>query len=119
MFIVKMIQRMHTSSFLSDTKLTQRLEQKYHDWSYWECSNLDDCMDDIKVWELIPKSRVDRWPTLYGDAKPTSIVVDGEQYYRKAKGRIAGIDQWVADAGADRKQDRIPHGILPIFLSRP
>lgn len=72
--------------FLSDTELVEWLEQKYHDWGYWECSNLDDCMDDIKVWELIPKSKVDRWPTLYGNAKPTSIVVDGEQYYRKAKG---------------------------------
>jgi hypothetical protein len=72
--------------FLSDSELTKWLEQKFHDWGYWECDNLDDCMDDIKVWELISKSKVDRWPTLYGHAKPTSIVVDGELYYRKAKG---------------------------------
>lgn len=72
--------------FLSDTELTDWLEQKYHDWGYWECKDLDSCMDDIKVWQLIPKSKVDRYPILYRNAKPTSIVVDDEKYYREAKG---------------------------------
>ncbi|TKI54549.1 hypothetical protein E8L90_03325 [Brevibacillus antibioticus] len=72
--------------FLSDTELTDWLEQKYHDWGYWECKDLESYMDDIKVWQLIPKSTVERWPTLYRSAKSTSIVVDDEQYYRKTKG---------------------------------
>ena len=72
--------------FLSDSELTDWLVQKYHDWGNWECKNLDGCMDDIKVWELIPKRKVDRWPTLYRNSKPTSIVADDEQYYRKARG---------------------------------
>ncbi|RFB35707.1 hypothetical protein [Brevibacillus sp. VP] len=71
--------------FLSDTELTDWLQKKFYDWGYWECSRLDGCMDDIKVWKLIPKGRVDRYPDLYSDAKPTSIVADGKRYYREAK----------------------------------
>ncbi|AGR47605.1 hypothetical protein DAVIES_84 [Brevibacillus phage Davies] len=72
--------------FLSDTELTDWLQKKFYDWGYWECSDFDGCMDDIKVWKLIPKGRVDCYPDLYSDAKPTSIVVDEQRYYRKAKG---------------------------------
>ncbi|ALA07263.1 hypothetical protein SECTIM467_139 [Brevibacillus phage SecTim467] len=72
--------------FLSDTELTDWLQKKFYDWGHWECDDLDGCMDDIKVWELIPKSQVDSYSNLYGNAKPTSIVADGQRYYRKAKG---------------------------------
>lgn len=72
--------------FLSGTELTDWLQKKFYDWGYWECSSFDGCMDDIKVWELIPKSKVDSYSSLYGNAKPTSIVADEQRYYRKEKG---------------------------------
>ncbi|OAJ75227.1 hypothetical protein AYJ08_00315 [Brevibacillus sp. SKDU10] len=70
--------------FLSDAELIKWLKEKFYDWGYWESGNFYNCMNDIKVWKLISKNEVDCYPNLYCDAKPTSIVADGQQYYRIA-----------------------------------
>jgi hypothetical protein len=63
--------------------LDKWLAQSFWDRDRYDTSNLEDSMDDYKVWKLISESEVNRLKTLYKGSKPTSIVINGERYYRK------------------------------------
>lgn len=69
--------------FTSHIELDEWLEQFFWDSERYDTDNLEDSMNDVNVWMLIPKSRVNRFKNLYKNSKPTTIVKDGEQYFRK------------------------------------
>ncbi|MGG2091315.1 hypothetical protein AB1283_00930 [Bacillus sp. S13(2024)] len=68
--------------FTSHSGLDEWLQQKFWDWERYDTRNLEDSMDDVKVWKLVSESDFKRLNTLYKKAKETMIVINGEKYYR-------------------------------------
>lgn len=69
--------------FTSHEELDKWLDKSFWDWGRYDTRNLEEAMDDVHVWMLIPESKVIKLSNLYKGAKPTSIVKDGERYFRK------------------------------------
>ncbi|MED0832440.1 hypothetical protein, partial [Bacillus amyloliquefaciens] len=69
--------------FEDSSELDKWLEREFHEGHYYEAEDLENSMDEWKVWGLVPNSDVERWPTLHDKAKKTAIVIDGERFYRK------------------------------------
>ncbi len=69
--------------FVDHDDLDEWLEQSFWEWERYDTRNLDESMDDVRVWMLIPESEVNRLKTLYEGSRQTSIVKDGERYFRK------------------------------------
>ncbi|MBS2764002.1 hypothetical protein [Bacillus licheniformis] len=59
------------------------LERIWHEWDYGECLNVEDSMEDWKVWKLVTENDVKRFPTTNKKAKKTTMRDDGETIYRK------------------------------------
>ncbi|MCY8517913.1 hypothetical protein [Bacillus atrophaeus] len=68
--------------FENSLELDKWLEQEFREGYYYEAEDLESSMDDWKVWGLIPESSVEKYPLLYEKARKTSIVIDGEKFYR-------------------------------------
>ncbi|EJS72919.1 hypothetical protein [Bacillus cereus] len=69
--------------FTSHSDLDEWLSKMFWDWERYESRNVEDSMEDVKVWKLIAESEFKRLNTLYKGARKTSIEIDGERYYRK------------------------------------
>lgn len=69
--------------FTSHSDLDEWLEKTFWKRERYDTRDLEDSMDDFKVWKLISESDVKRLKNLYEGAKPTSITIDGERYFRK------------------------------------
>ncbi|AMQ06764.1 hypothetical protein [Sporosarcina psychrophila] len=69
--------------FTDHDELDKWLAQSFFDWERYDTRNLEDSMEDIRVWMLIPESEVTRLKSLYEGSRKTSIVKDGELYFRK------------------------------------
>ncbi|HEO2443810.1 TPA: hypothetical protein VAP34_002011 [Streptococcus agalactiae] len=70
--------------FENSLELDKWLEQEFNEGDYYECNDLESSMDEWKVWGLVSASSVEKFPMLYEKARKTSIVIDGETFYRKA-----------------------------------
>lgn len=69
--------------FTNHSDLDKWLEKTFWDRERYDTRNLEDSMDDFKVWKLIPESDVKKLESLYEGSKLTSIVFEGERYFRK------------------------------------
>lgn len=69
--------------FTDHEKLDGWLSRLFWDWGRYDTNNLEDSMDNLKVWMLIPESKVQRLSNLYKGSRKTSIVKNGERLYRK------------------------------------
>lgn len=69
--------------FTSHSELDDWLEKMFFEWERYDTSDLEESMNDVNLWMLIPESDVKRLSTLYKGSKPTSIVKGGEKYFRK------------------------------------
>ncbi|KXZ17916.1 hypothetical protein AXI59_01310 [Bacillus nakamurai] len=72
-----------TYIFEDSLQLDKWLEQEFWEGCHYEVEDLESSMDEWKVWGLVPASSVEKFPILYDKARKTSIVSDGEQFYRK------------------------------------
>ncbi|MBI0441933.1 hypothetical protein GNK15_11805 [Bacillus amyloliquefaciens] len=70
--------------FEDSSELDKWLEREFHEGHYYEAEDLENSMDEWKVWGLVPESSVEKFPSLYEEARKTSIVIDGETFHRKA-----------------------------------
>ncbi|MCZ4246997.1 hypothetical protein O2313_05545 [Bacillus amyloliquefaciens] len=70
--------------FENSLELDEWLDQEFREGHYYEAEDLESSMDEWKVWGLVPASSVEKFPSLYEEARKTSIVIDGETFYRKA-----------------------------------
>ncbi|PEU21324.1 hypothetical protein CN526_26955 [Bacillus wiedmannii] len=69
--------------FTSHSDLDEWLSKMFWDEERYESRNVEDSMEDVKVWKLIAESEFKRLNTLYEGSRKTSIEIDGERYYRK------------------------------------
>ncbi|UAT31946.1 hypothetical protein K7T73_06925 [Bacillus badius] len=69
--------------FTSHDELDEWLSKTFWNRERYDTNNLEDSMDDFKVWKLISETDVNRLDTLYEGSRPTSMVIDGERYFRK------------------------------------
>ncbi len=58
------------------------LENTFWEWELYDTSDIENSMEDFRVWKLVPESKVKDFTLLYKDAKRTSLVVGEETYYR-------------------------------------
>ncbi|BEU14756.1 hypothetical protein [Bacillus phage CM1] len=68
--------------FEKTDELDDWLERTFWDGCHYESSDLETSMDEFKIWKLVSESHVKKFPSLYKDAKRTSLVVGEETYYR-------------------------------------
>ncbi|PEP55843.1 hypothetical protein CN557_01045 [Bacillus wiedmannii] len=69
--------------FVQHTELASWLEKIFWKWMRYDTDDLRNSMADIKVWKLISERDFKKQNLLYKEAKKTSIVINGEVYYRK------------------------------------
>ncbi|MCY8950005.1 hypothetical protein MOE28_09170 [Bacillus atrophaeus] len=69
--------------FEDSLELDKWLEQEFWEGYHYEDEDLESSMDEWKVWGLVSASSVEKFPLLYKKARKTSIVIDGEKFYRK------------------------------------
>lgn len=69
--------------FTSHSDLDEWLEQTFWKRERYDTRNLEESMDDFKVWKLVSEKDVKRLDTLYEGSRRTQIVIDGERYFRK------------------------------------
>lgn len=69
--------------FTNHSQLDEWLEKCFWEWERYSFINLEESMNDVYVWRLIPESEVERKKHLCEGSKPTSIVKNGERYFRK------------------------------------
>ncbi|MEC2238026.1 hypothetical protein [Bacillus velezensis] len=69
--------------FDGNTELDEWLEREFWDGCHYENSDLEDSMNEWKVWRLVSASDVESYPSLHKKSKKTSIVIDGETLYRE------------------------------------
>ncbi|UXQ89062.1 hypothetical protein Thu_219 [Bacillus phage Thurquoise] len=69
-------------AFFNQNELDEWLDKEFWDGYHYEASDLETSMDDFKIWKLVPESDVKKYPSLYKDAKWTSLVVGEETYFR-------------------------------------
>lgn len=69
--------------FTDHSKLDEWLSETFWRRERYDTRNLEDSMNDFKVWKLISESDFERLNTLYKGARKTTIVIEGERYFRK------------------------------------
>lgn len=69
--------------FVQHNELDEWLEKVFWEWLRYDTDDLANSMNDIKVWKLISEDEFKKWNPLYKGARKTSIVINGETYYRK------------------------------------
>ncbi|AHJ87140.1 hypothetical protein BCP8-2_102 [Bacillus phage BCP8-2] len=69
-------------AFTKTDELDDWLERTFWDGCHYESSDLETSMDKFKIWKLVSQTDVKKFPSLYKDAKRTSLVVGEETYYR-------------------------------------
>lgn len=69
--------------FESHSELDEWLEETFWRRDRYDTNDLESSMEDFNVWKLIPESDVRRLESLCKGAKKTSIVINGETYFRK------------------------------------
>ncbi|MEW4320363.1 hypothetical protein Q0N71_31105 [Bacillus thuringiensis] len=69
--------------FVQHNELDEWLEKVFWEWLRYDTDDLANSMNDIKVWKLISEDEFKKWNSLYKGARKTSIVINGEAYYRK------------------------------------
>ncbi|AXQ67838.1 hypothetical protein KIOSHI_220 [Bacillus phage Kioshi] len=69
-------------AFANTGELDEWLEKMFWDGCHYESSDIETSMDEFKIWKLVSESDVKKFTSLYKGAKRTSLVVDGETYYR-------------------------------------
>ncbi|WP_420909341.1 hypothetical protein [Aneurinibacillus migulanus] len=69
--------------FTSHSELDEWLSKMFWQWERYDANNLESSMDDVNVWKLVSENDFNQLSTLYKGARKTSIVIDGERYFRK------------------------------------
>ncbi len=69
--------------FVQHNELDEWLEKVFWEWLRYDTDDLTNSMNDIKVWKLISEDEFKKWNPLYKGSRKTSIVINGEVYYRK------------------------------------
>ncbi|WP_018764098.1 hypothetical protein [Bacillus sp. 105MF] len=69
--------------FTNHSNLDEWLSKMFWEWGRYEIKNVERSMENVNVWKLVVESEVKRLRTMYKGARKTSIVIDGEKYYRK------------------------------------
>jgi hypothetical protein len=69
--------------FVQHNELDEWLEKIFWEWLRYDTDDLTNSMNDIKVWKLISEDEFKKWNPLYKESRKTSIVINGEVYYRK------------------------------------
>lgn len=69
-------------AFTKTDELDDWLERTFWDGCHYESSDIETSMDEFKIWKLVSQTDVEKFTSLYKDAKRTSLVVGEETYYR-------------------------------------
>ncbi|PIE97225.1 hypothetical protein CO726_02670 [Bacillus fungorum] len=69
--------------FVQHNELDEWLEKMFWKWMRYDTDDLTNSMNDIKVWKLISEDEFKKCSPLYKGSRKTSIVINGEVYYRK------------------------------------
>ncbi|PFR60375.1 hypothetical protein COK36_12685 [Bacillus cereus] len=69
--------------FTSHSDLDEWLSKMFWEWGRYEIENVESSMGDVNVWKLVVESEVKRLRKMYNGVRKTSIVIDGDKYYRK------------------------------------
>ncbi|MED4445587.1 hypothetical protein CON34_10245 [Bacillus thuringiensis] len=69
--------------FTRHSDLDDWLSRMFWEWERYDTRNIEDAMDDIKVWKLLTESDFQRLGVLYGDARKTLILKNDKRHYRR------------------------------------